>query len=119
MINVKTCTSFFSQKSLIECGSLSAPPNDGCLQYHTGTTGIIKSFNSDVAAPMIISLAANDINYNICIRQEAGKLVICFLESIIILTIIHPCMPTHIIITFVTCVTCWKQSYLSEERRKK
>ena len=85
LINVKTCTSFFSQKSLIECGSLSAPPNDGCLQYHTGTTGIIKSFNSDVAAPRIITLAApNDINYNICIRQEAGKLAICFLESIII-----------------------------------
>jgi len=56
----------------IECGSLSSPPNDGCLQYHTGTTGIIKSFNSGVAAPRIITLAANDINYNICIRQEAG-----------------------------------------------
>ena len=80
-MNVKTCTSFFSQKSLIECGSLSSPPNDGCLQYHTGTTGIIKSFNSGVAAPRIITLAANDINYNICIRQEAGKLAICFLES--------------------------------------
>ena len=84
LINVKTCTSFFSQKSLIECGSLSSPPNDGCLQYHTGTTGIIKSFNSGVAAPRIITLAANDINYNICIRQEAGKLAICFLESVII-----------------------------------
>jgi len=56
----------------IECGSLSSPPGDGCLQYHTGPTGIIKSFNSDVAAPVIISLQNNDINYNICIRQEAG-----------------------------------------------
>jgi len=56
----------------IECGSLSSPPNDGCLQYYTGTTGRIRSFNSNVAAPIIISLAANDINYNICIRQEAG-----------------------------------------------
>ena len=84
LINVKTWTSFFSQKSLIECGSLSSPPNDGCLQYYTGTTGRIRSFNSNVAAPIIITLAANDINYNICIRQEAGKLAICFLESIII-----------------------------------
>jgi len=56
----------------IECGSLSSPPNDGCLQYYTGTTGRIRSFNSNVAAPIIITLAANDINYNICIRQEAG-----------------------------------------------
>jgi len=58
----------------IECGSLSSPPDDGCLQYHTGTSGFIKSFNSDVAAPRIITLPAATglVQYNICIRQEAG-----------------------------------------------
>jgi len=56
----------------IDCDSVLLPP-DGCLQFHTGASGIIKSFNSDVTAPRLITLASSNLEYNICIRQEDGR----------------------------------------------
>merc|ERR1712223_1282977 len=52
-----------------ECGDVGtlAPPG-GCLQYHTGTTGQLTTFNW---APNDAQHLQNQ-NYDICIRQEAG-----------------------------------------------
>ena len=52
----------------IECSSEVLPP-DGCTQYYTGTSGVIKSFNADAPAP--ITILAD--SYKICMRQEDGK----------------------------------------------
>merc|ERR1712165_506101 len=49
------------------CDSPVRPP-EGCLQYHTGTTGTIKTFNFANADEVHL---ANQ-RYSICIRQEAG-----------------------------------------------
>ena len=66
--------------NLLDCDSVLLPP-DGCLQFHTGASGVIKSFNSDVTAPRLITLASSNLEYNICIRQEDGKLSISFYVS--------------------------------------
>jgi len=50
----------------LECGNPMSPP-DGCLQYHTGSSGQLTTFNY---AGNALHLA--DQNYNICIRQEMG-----------------------------------------------
>jgi len=52
----------------IECSSEVLPP-DGCTQYYTGTSGVIKSFNADAPAP--ITILAD--SYKICMRQEDGR----------------------------------------------
>jgi len=52
--------------SQIPCGSY-APP-DGCLQWNTGLTGRLTTFN--YAATSSSHLGSQD--YNICIRSEAG-----------------------------------------------
>jgi len=52
----------------IECSSEVLPP-DGCTQYYTGTSGVIKSFNADAPAPMTIFADS----YKICMRQEDGR----------------------------------------------
>ncbi|XP_044762650.1 uncharacterized protein LOC123319783 [Coccinella septempunctata] len=45
-----------------------------CLQYYTGTSGIIQSFNYDQALMLSRSSPSyfNNLNYAICIRREAG-----------------------------------------------
>ena len=57
-----------------ECGSASLAP-EGCLQYFTGITGNVSTFNwkttdntVDAAYPTQIS----NLNYNICLRRESG-----------------------------------------------
>ncbi|KAL1502846.1 hypothetical protein ABEB36_007930 [Hypothenemus hampei] len=54
-----------------------------CLQYFTGTTGIIQSFNYDQAAMFNRSTPGyfNNLNYAICIRREAGYCTITFTNS--------------------------------------
>lgn len=56
---------------------ISAP--NGCLQYYTGTTGTINSFNYGGAANTLLSASLVtgtrqmvNLNYGICIRMEAG-----------------------------------------------
>ena len=54
--------------TFLECGSVSLPPND-CLQYFTGLTNRIVSFNRGAAPdPRMLS----GLNYQICMRQEKG-----------------------------------------------
>jgi len=50
------------------CDSPNRPP-DGCLQYHTGTTGTLRTFN--FANTGDIAHLPNQ-QYSICLRQEAG-----------------------------------------------
>lgn len=49
----------------IPCGSNAAPPN-GCLQYLTGYTGKIKTFNFDTRTGTHLP----NQRYSVCIRQE-------------------------------------------------
>ena len=51
----------------LECGLVSLPPFD-CLQYFTGTTNYIESFNRRATTPVMIG----GLNYQICMRQEKG-----------------------------------------------
>jgi len=54
--------------SMIECSSLTKPPT-GCLQYFTGSTGSVSSFNyQDSATYTQVQSHA----YSTCIRQEKG-----------------------------------------------
>lgn len=55
--------------SQIECGDLSAPP-EGCLQYYTGTSGKLRTFNFLQDSPKETHLAEQ--SYRICMRQEDG-----------------------------------------------
>jgi len=50
----------------IECDSPSKAPG-GCLQYFTGASGNIVSFNGGETAAML-----DDLLYNVCIRREAN-----------------------------------------------
>lgn len=52
----------------IECGDELAPP-DGCLQFYSGVSGKIRSFNFMDETPTT-HLALQD--YSVCMRQEAG-----------------------------------------------
>ena len=52
----------------IICNSNARPP-EGCLQWHTGTEGRIETFNFAGNNQHL-----NDQQYNICIRQEMGKI---------------------------------------------
>ena len=51
----------------LECGLVSLPPID-CLQYLTGITNHIESFNNALTNPVMI----RGLNYAICMRQEKG-----------------------------------------------
>jgi len=63
--------------SMVECNSLQKPPA-GCLQYHTGTTGTVRSFNyQDSTAYEHLQ----DQSYNTCIRQEKGYCKIGWKQS--------------------------------------
>lgn len=55
----------------IECSNPSRPSDAGCLQYHTGTTGRVASFNFAQTTTTIMQHLPSQ-NYGICIRQEAG-----------------------------------------------
>jgi len=51
----------------VECTNPGAPP-DTCLQYHTGLTGRITTFNYNAAGDNHL----NNQVYSVCIRPEAG-----------------------------------------------
>ena len=53
--------------SQIECGSIWAPPH-GCLEYFTGTSGTIKTWNYDDTN----NIHPSDAAYAICYRREKG-----------------------------------------------
>jgi len=54
----------------IECTNRARPNTPGCLQYFTGTTGRVETFNYGNTATLQQHLHNQD--YNICIRKEAG-----------------------------------------------
>ena len=57
----------------------------GCLQYHTGITGDIATFNWDLAGTAVSALAGithlADQHYSICFRREEGYCRTCFSEK--------------------------------------
>lgn len=59
------------QVSQLSCNSGNLAPS-GCLQYQTGTTGVVKSFNFDQ------SLHLADQHQTICFRREQGNCRICY-----------------------------------------
>ena len=66
------------------CGQedLAGPP--GCLQYYTGSTGLVKSFgyltsNTDSTTSEATTHLQNQ-NYNVCVRREKGMCYICWSE---------------------------------------
>ena len=62
-----TNTAWRIKTRFLECGLVSLPPFD-CLQYFTGITNYIESFNRRATNPVMIG----GLNYQICMRQEKG-----------------------------------------------
>ncbi|XP_053624375.1 uncharacterized protein LOC128683128 [Plodia interpunctella] len=69
------------------CDCPGIAPN-GCLQYYTGITGTISSFNYGVAANTALSASLvtgtrqiANLNYGICIRMEAGYCAIQYAQT--------------------------------------
>jgi len=54
----------------LECSNTNRPYDSGCLQYFTGTSGRIESFNYAGSNSITQHLALQ--NYNICIRKNVG-----------------------------------------------
>ena len=51
-------------------------PPEGCLQWHTGASGKLKSFNGGHSGTQQM---IKDQNYDICIRTEMGKYLVASL----------------------------------------
>ncbi|XP_061705519.1 uncharacterized protein LOC133516539 [Cydia pomonella] len=71
----------------IACDCPGLAPN-GCLQYYTGVTGTISSFNYGTAANTALSASLvtgtrqiANLNYGICIRMEAGYCAIQYSQT--------------------------------------
>merc|ERR1719219_603890 len=56
---------------MIECSSRTLPPT-GCLQYFTGHTGSVESFNYRAGCTSQPCTHLQAQRYTSCIRQEAG-----------------------------------------------
>ncbi|XP_059087673.1 uncharacterized protein LOC131884050 [Tigriopus californicus] len=56
---------------------------DGCLQYFTGTSGTISSFNFPTSSAAVSAQTTHLSNqcYNICIRRESGRCAICYVPN--------------------------------------
>jgi len=76
-LNIVTSTTTFARSwkilvRMIEAGNLGLPEQTGCLQYFTGPTGRIKSFNNvDSTGVQGVNLA--NLQYSVCIRREKGN----------------------------------------------
>merc|ERR1712061_446805 len=57
-------------------GQMGGPP--GCLQFFTGTTGTVSSFNWQGAATRSTSVHLANQNYDVCVRQLANACVLCW-----------------------------------------
>lgn len=86
-----TSTQFNIFVRQIECNSLSRAPTD-CVQYYTGTSGTIRSFNWGG------SQLLRGMDYRICIRDEEGYCSISYKESsgttIDAFSILNPAAPS-------------------------
>ena len=57
--------------------TISGPP--GCLQYYTGTTGTLASFNWPTTAGLSTTTThLSNQDYSMCVRAEAGFCAICW-----------------------------------------
>ena len=66
------------------CGQEDEAGPPGCLQYYTGSTGLVKSFgyltsNTNAATSEATTHLQNQ-NYNVCVRREKGMCYICWSE---------------------------------------
>lgn len=64
--------------SQIPCDSIVKPPH-GCMQYHTGVTGQVRSFNFQATSGNYLHLAQH--YYKACIRRERGYCKIAWSQS--------------------------------------
>jgi len=71
-----TTASFTIKITQVPCSSKTKAPN-GCLQYYTGTTGTITTFNYNSAAGVLLT----NQDYSACIRSERTYCAICYWSS--------------------------------------
>ena len=66
------------------CGQEDEAGPPGCLQYYTGTTGLVKTYaygTSNTASSTSESTThLQNQNYNVCVRREKGYCYICWAE---------------------------------------
>jgi len=62
----------------IPCATLTTPPH-GCIQYHTGAAGQVRSFNFQATSGNYLHLAKH--YYKVCIRRETGYCSIAWSQS--------------------------------------
>merc|ERR1711971_816728 len=60
----------------------------GCLQYFTGATGTIASFNFPMGSTTVAATVThlNNQHYQACFRREVGRCAICYIPSVTIAT---------------------------------
>lgn len=65
------------------CGDELAGPSD-CLQFYTGNSGTVKSFNFNLVAGNVNGDATHLSNqlYSLCFRRNVGKCTLCFISSV-------------------------------------
>jgi len=70
-----------------ECGDTQAGTT-GCLQYFTGPTGTIASFNFPMGLTTVAATVThlNNQHYQACFRREIGRCAICYIPSVTIAT---------------------------------
>merc|ERR1712029_144217 len=78
-----TTRSFDIRVTHFECNSEKGGP-PGCLQYYTGNTGTVQSFNYPIGSTSLGSTVTHLANqrYTICMRRESGKCSICYFPSV-------------------------------------
>jgi len=62
------------------CGNMDSSGPPGCLQYYTGVTGDIESFNFPQKGTNVVADTTHLSNqrYSVCIRREANMCAICY-----------------------------------------
>jgi len=71
-----TTSAFTIKVTQIECSSKTKAPG-GCLQYFTGSTGTINTFNFQSNAGQLL----NDQDYSACIRSERTMCTTCYYST--------------------------------------
>jgi len=66
-----------------ECGDTQGGPSD-CLQYFTGPTGTVASFNFPLNTATVGATETHLVNqhYQVCFRRESGRCRICYIPSV-------------------------------------
>jgi len=68
-----TTSAFTIKVTQVECNSKTRAP-DGCLQYFTGTTGTIETFNYNNLGGVLLT----NQDYSACVRSERTMCTICY-----------------------------------------